>query len=186
MVVRTLDAKRDPFRPKEDEDEILEPEVPYLSAIRALLYLAQCTRPDISFTVNLLARYSNVPTHAGYLSDLHRARSQTGYIFTVRDTIISWRSTKQTLVATSSNHAEILALHEVSRECFWLREVMEHIRSTSGLTSVVDLPTTIFEDNAACIEQLKKGYIKGDNTKHITSKFFYSHQQQQYQNIEVK
>ena len=63
---------------------------------------------------------------------------------------------------------------------------MEHIRSTSGLTSVVDFPTTIFEDNAACIEQLKKGHIKGDNTKHIALKFFYSHQQQQHQNIEVK
>ena len=38
---------------KEDEEEIFEPEVPYLSAIGALLYLAQCTRPDISFVVNL-------------------------------------------------------------------------------------------------------------------------------------
>ena len=55
---------------------------------------------------------------------------------------------------------------------------MEHIQSTSGLTLVVDIPTTIFEDNAGCIEQLKKGYIKGDNTKHIAPKFFYSHQQQ--------
>ena len=233
IVIRTLDAKRDPFRPKEDEEEILEPEVPYLSAIGALLYLAQCTRPDISFAVNLLARYSNALTRrhwngvkdifrylkgttdlglfytrespsvaapyrpridsrlvgyadAGYLSDPHRACSQTGYVFTVGDTAIYWRSTKQSLVPTSSNHAEILALHEASCECFWLREVMEHIRSTSGLTSVVDFPTTIFEDNAACIEQLKKGYIKEDNTKHITPKFFYSHQQQQHQNIEVK
>ena len=32
MVVRTLDAKRDPFRPKEDKEEILEPEVPYLTS----------------------------------------------------------------------------------------------------------------------------------------------------------
>ena len=63
MVVRTLDAKRDPFRLNEDEEEILEPEVPYLSAIRALLYLAQCIRPDISFVVNLLARYNNAPTY---------------------------------------------------------------------------------------------------------------------------
>ena len=109
-----------------------------------------------------------------------------GYVFSVGDTAISLRSTKQTLVATSSNHAKILALHEASRGCFWLREVIEHIRSTSGLTSVVDLPTTIFEDNVACIEQLKKGYIKGDNTKHIAPKFFYSHQHQQHQNIEVK
>ena len=63
MVVRILDAKRDSFRPKEDMEEILEPEVPYLGAIGALLYLAQYTRPDISFAVNLLARYSNAPTH---------------------------------------------------------------------------------------------------------------------------
>ncbi|XP_068314942.1 secreted RxLR effector protein 161-like [Pyrus communis] len=195
MVVRTLDAKRDPFSPKKDEDEILEPEVPYLSAIGALLYLAQCTRPDISFVVNLLARYSNAPIRKHWngvkdifrylkgttdlglfytyessrvaaplihelipalFSDPYRARSQTGYVFTVEDTAISWRSTKQMLVATSSNHVEIVALHEASHECFWLRAVMEHIQSTSGLTSIAGLPTMIFEDNVACIEQLKK------------------------------
>ncbi|KAM2844848.1 hypothetical protein COP1_027362 [Malus domestica] len=61
MVVRSLDVKRDLFHLKEDDEEILEPEVPYLSAIGALLYLAQCIRPDISFPVNLLVRYSNAP-----------------------------------------------------------------------------------------------------------------------------
>ena len=40
MVVRSLYAKRDPFRPNEDDEEILELEVPYLSAINSLLYLA--------------------------------------------------------------------------------------------------------------------------------------------------
>jgi len=39
MIVHTLDATRDSFRPKEDEKEVLEPEVPYLSAIGTLLYL---------------------------------------------------------------------------------------------------------------------------------------------------
>ncbi|KAM1348764.1 hypothetical protein COP2_003045 [Malus domestica] len=74
MVVQTLDAKRDLFHPKEDEEEILEPKVPYLSAIGALLYLAQCTRPDISFNVNLLSRYSNVPTcrHWNGVKDIFR------------------------------------------------------------------------------------------------------------------
>ncbi|KAM2686026.1 hypothetical protein EV2_008967 [Malus domestica] len=33
MVVQTLDVKRYPFHPKENEEEILEPEVPYLSAM---------------------------------------------------------------------------------------------------------------------------------------------------------
>jgi hypothetical protein len=62
MVVRSLDIKKDCFRPKEDNEEILGPEVPYLSAIGALMYLANNTRPDISFSVNLLARYSSAPT----------------------------------------------------------------------------------------------------------------------------
>src|SRR4051812_2880081 len=58
MVVRSLDRDKDPFRPKDDDGEILGPEFPYLSAIGALMYLANCTRPDISFAVNLLARYN--------------------------------------------------------------------------------------------------------------------------------
>ena len=58
---------------------------------------------------------------AGYLSDPHKGRSQTGYLFTCGDTAISWRSVKQTIAATSSNHAEILAIHETGRECIWLR-----------------------------------------------------------------
>ena len=54
MVVRSLDVKKDPFRPQEVGEETLGPEVPYLSAIGALMYLANCTRPDITFSVNLL------------------------------------------------------------------------------------------------------------------------------------
>jgi len=52
---------RDPFRLKEEEEEVLKPQVSYLSAIGALLYLVECSRPDISFVVNLLARYSFAP-----------------------------------------------------------------------------------------------------------------------------
>ncbi|KAJ9544185.1 LOW QUALITY PROTEIN: hypothetical protein OSB04_023892 [Centaurea solstitialis] len=184
MIGRSLDIKNDPFRPKDDDEEVLGAEIPYLSAIGTLLYLAQCNRPDIAFLVNLLTRFSSAPTQrhwngikiifrylkgtidmglfypyrekngvtipisnenitpynetpnnilvgfvdAGYLSDPHKCRSQTGYVFTIGNTTISWKSTKQTLVATSSNHSEIIALHEEVRECIWLRSVITHIR----------------------------------------------------------
>ena len=55
MVVQSLDMKKDPFRPRDDNEEVLGPEFPYLSAIGELMYLANCTRPDIAFAVNLLA-----------------------------------------------------------------------------------------------------------------------------------
>lgn len=54
MVVRSLDPKKDHFRPKEDDEKILGPEFPYLNAIGTLLYLSQCIRLDISFAVSLL------------------------------------------------------------------------------------------------------------------------------------
>jgi len=43
MIVRSLDVKKDHFCPREDDDEILGLEVPYLSAIGTLMYLANCT-----------------------------------------------------------------------------------------------------------------------------------------------
>ena len=186
------------------------------------MYLANNTRPDISFAVNLLARYSSSPTRrhwsgikqifrylhgtvdmglfypygsksqlvgyadAGYLFDPHKGRSQTGYLFTYGGTAISWRSTKQTIAATSSNHAEILAIHEASRECFWLRSLIQYILSSCGLIDHKIAPTVLFEDNTACIAQLKCGYIKGDRTKHISPKFFFTHDLQNQETIDIQ
>jgi hypothetical protein len=62
MVVRSLDKDQDPFRPRSENENVLGPEVLFLSAIGALMYLANCTRPDIAFVVNCLARYSACPT----------------------------------------------------------------------------------------------------------------------------
>ena len=62
MIVRSLNAKKDPFCPKEKNKALLGPEIPYLSAIGVLLYLTRCTRADIAFSVNLLARFSSAPT----------------------------------------------------------------------------------------------------------------------------
>ena len=50
---------------------------------------------------------------AEYLSNPHKLRSQTGYLFTCGGTAITWRSIKQTITTTSSNHAEILAIRYV-------------------------------------------------------------------------
>ena len=47
----------------------------------------------------------------------------------------------------------------------------QHIRATSGLPANRD-PTILYEDNAACVAQIKEEYIKSDRTKHIPPKFF--------------
>ena len=67
MIGRRLYPRKDLFHPRDDDENILEAEVLYLSAISALLYLAQCTRPDISFVVNLLATHSSAPTQCHWI-----------------------------------------------------------------------------------------------------------------------
>jgi hypothetical protein len=135
---------------------VLGSEYPYLSVIEALMYLANNTKLDIAFAVNLLARYSATPTihhwngvkdvlqyirgtpnlglfypknqdlsligyaNAGYLSDPHNGKSQTSFMFLHVGTPISWNSCKHTLIGTSTNHSEIIALYEATRECAWL------------------------------------------------------------------
>jgi hypothetical protein len=62
IVIRALEKDKDPFKPKEQGEEVLGQEYLYLSVIGALMYLANNTRPDIVFVVNCLARHSTAPT----------------------------------------------------------------------------------------------------------------------------
>ncbi|XP_019252656.1 PREDICTED: uncharacterized protein LOC109231449 [Nicotiana attenuata] len=62
----------------------------------------------------------------------------------------------------------------------------QHIQEMCGFLMKKDNPTILYEDNAACIAQLKGGYIKGDRTKHISPKFFFTHDLQQNGEINVQ
>jgi hypothetical protein len=62
MIVHALEKDIDPFKSKQKGEEVFEAEYTYLSAIGALMYLANNTRPDITFTVNYLIRHSATPT----------------------------------------------------------------------------------------------------------------------------
>ena len=90
------------------------------------------------------------------------------------------------MVATSSNHSKILAIHETSHECIWLRSMIQNIRESCGLFSIKGDPTILFEDNVACIAQITEGYSKRDRTKLISLKFFYTNELQKSGEIDVQ
>jgi len=52
--VRLLDATL--LKPQENDEDLLGPEAPYLSIIETLMYLANYTRSNIAFAINLLSK----------------------------------------------------------------------------------------------------------------------------------
>ena len=62
---------------KQEEGEQLT-DKPYRSLVGALIYLAVCTRPDISYAVSQLARYSSAPTEAHWRAAMDLLRYLRG------------------------------------------------------------------------------------------------------------
>nr|GEY51365.1 hypothetical protein [Tanacetum cinerariifolium] len=55
-------------------------------------------------------------TDAGYLMDTDDMKSQTGYVFVLNEGVVDWKSTKQSIFATSSTNAEYIAAFDASKE----------------------------------------------------------------------
>ena len=54
------------------------------------------------------------------------------------------------------------------------------------MTPINNSFTVIYEDNAACVAQVRGGYIKEDKAKHISPKLVYTHELQESQQVDVK
>ncbi|CAA0806920.1 cysteine-rich RLK (RECEPTOR-like protein kinase) 8 [Striga hermonthica] len=61
---------------------------------------------------------------ADWAGDPTDRRSNTGYCFFLGDSLVSWRSKKQTLVSRSSAESEYRALADSTAELLWLRRLL--------------------------------------------------------------
>ncbi|GJU65064.1 retrotransposon protein, putative, ty1-copia subclass [Tanacetum coccineum] len=59
-------------------------------------------------------------TDARYLTDADDLKSQNGYVFVLNGGAVDWKSTKQSIFATSSAEAEYTAAYDASKEAVWL------------------------------------------------------------------
>lgn len=67
----------------------------------------------------------------------------------------------------------------------WLRSMINHIQKACGLEEIKKDPTIIYEDNAACIVQIREWYIKGNRTKHKSPNFFSTYDLQKEGEIDI-
>ncbi|KAH9670173.1 hypothetical protein KPL70_016878 [Citrus sinensis] len=99
-------------------------QVEYARIIGSLMYLTSCTRPDLAYTVSKLSRYTN---NLGTVHWKAIVRVLSGYVFTLAGAAVSWRSSKQTVIARSTMESEFIALDKCGEEAEWLRNFLEGI-----------------------------------------------------------
>ncbi|KAJ9566473.1 hypothetical protein OSB04_002439 [Centaurea solstitialis] len=64
---------------------------------------------------------------ANWIYDIKDSKSTSGYVFTLGGAAISWKSSKQTVIARSTMKYEFIALDNSGEEAEWLHQFMEDI-----------------------------------------------------------
>lgn len=113
-----------------------------------------------------------------FANDPDKSRSVSAYIIQFANGPIAWKSKLQSTVATSSVHAEYIALYDGVREIVWLRQLLKDLDFDQKS------PTVIFEDNKGCIS-LCSNERTDPRTKHINVKFHFNREQVKGKSIQV-
>ena len=68
-----------------------------------------------------------------FAGDVDDKKSTSGYIFTLAKGAISWKSSKQSVTASSTMYAEFVACYEVSRQVTWLKKFVPSLRVVDSI-----------------------------------------------------
>ena len=74
-------------------------------------------------------------------------KSTSGYIFTLAGGAISWKSSKQTIVASSTMQAEFIACFEATGQAVWLKNFLPGLKVVDSISK----PLTLYCDNEPAV-----------------------------------
>ena len=85
---------------------------------------------------------------ASFNTDLDDSKSQTGYVYILNGGVVSWCSSKQSVMAGSTCEAEYIAASEGTQEAVWMKEFITNLgeipnasgQSLSSVTTLELLP----------------------------------------------
>ena len=93
-------------------------------------------------------------------------KSTSGYVFMLGGGAISWKSVKQTLVASSTMQAEFVACYGAATQAIWLRNFISGLKVIDSISR----PIKIFCDNRAAVF-FSKNNKTSSGSKHIDIKY---------------
>jgi hypothetical protein len=122
----------------------------------------------------------------GYLDSdfagcLDTDRSTSGYIFKLTCGSISWSSSKQTVMTSSTMYAEFVACYEAVGQAMWLKKFVPDLRVVDSIERSLKLyrdnePTVLYAHNNK----------KTKTVKHINIRFYVVKEKIQYQTISLE
>ncbi|KAF5804990.1 putative RNA-directed DNA polymerase [Helianthus annuus] len=107
-------------------------------------------------------------TDASFQTDRDTSRSQTGFVFTLNGGAVSWKSSKQSVVADSTTESEYIAASDAAKEAAWMKKFITDLDVVPSIMK----PIQIFCDNTGAIAQAKEPRSH-HKAKHILRKFHY-------------
>ncbi|GKF53774.1 hypothetical protein Tco_0160684, partial [Tanacetum coccineum] len=107
-------------------------------------------------------------TDAGYLTDADDLKSQTRYVFILNGGAVDWKSTKQSIFATSSAEAEYIAAYDAFKEAIWVRKFISGL----GVVPTIEEPINMYCDNTEAIAIAKESGIT-EGARHFRAKVHY-------------
>lgn len=140
----------------------------FAAVLRILRYIKGTLFHGLHFSAHSslhLTAYSD----ADCMGDPTDRRSTTGFCFFLGNSLISWRSKKQSLNSRSTTEAEYRAIADTAQELIWLRWLLENMGVSHSS------PTTLYCDNQSAI-YIAHNDVFHERTKHIENDCHYVRQ----------
>ncbi|PKI50107.1 hypothetical protein CRG98_029503 [Punica granatum] len=91
-------------------------------------------------------------TNASFQSNKDDSRSQSGYVFSLNGSAVSWKSSKHEPVADSTTEAKYIATFNTAKEAIWIKKFVTEL---AVVPSIAD-PMELYCDNNGAIAQAKE------------------------------
>jgi hypothetical protein len=98
---------------------------------------------------------------------LDTEKSTSGYIFTLTNGAILWKSSKQIVTTSSMMYAKFVACYEATGQAVWFKKFVPRLRVVDG----IEMSIKIYCDNEPIV-QYSYNNKKSDVVKHINIKYY--------------
>ncbi|UYV68112.1 hypothetical protein LAZ67_5003088 [Cordylochernes scorpioides] len=159
--------------PTDEEEKERMKAIPYRELIGSLLYLANCTRPDLMFSVTRLAQFASNPGRRHWQAAKHVLRYLHGslnlslvYRRTDSNDVCAYSDADWASDIDDRRSNKYLALSQTTKEAVWIATILKELKFLTNFA----FPLVIHCDNRSAID-FSKNNVENNRSKHIDIRY---------------